>query len=80
MRGGGAATLDGAIPSIRITQREKPKGVYAHASLNYKTEREHARLIVNENPLNLEKTTSSVHSVLLLIYAYEILNIFNENL
>ena len=44
--------------------------------LHYKTEREHARnsfgplpfFIVNEKTLNLEKTTSSVLSVLLFIY------------
>ena len=50
---------------------------YAHAALNYKTEREPVliplglclRVIVNEKPLNLEKTTSNVLSVLLLIYA-----------
>ena len=47
-----------------------------YAALNCKTEREHAftplgfclRVIVNKNPLNFEKTTSSVLSVLLLIY------------
>ena len=51
---------------------------YAHAALNDITERESMRVthlgfclrvIVNEKPLNLEKTTSSVLSVLLLIYA-----------
>ena len=52
---------------------------YAHDALNYKTtEREREpgltplsfclRFIVNEKLLNLEKTTSSVLSVLLLIY------------
>ena len=45
---------------------------YAHTALNDKTEREHVRnsFIVNEKPLNIEKTTSSVLSVLLLIYVY----------
>ena len=52
---------------------------YVHAALNDKTERESMRVtplgfllrvIVNEKPLNLKKTTSSVLSVLLLIYAY----------
>ena len=55
---------------------------YAHAALNYKTERRPVlrdmrvtplgfclRVIVHENLLNLEKTTSSVLSVLLLINA-----------
>jgi len=45
---------------------------YAHSTLNDKTERESMRVtplvIANENPLNLENTTSSVLSVLLLIY------------
>ena len=54
---------------------------YAHAVLNNKTEREpvplgmrvtplgfRLRVIVNENLLNIEITTSSVLSVLLLIY------------
>jgi hypothetical protein len=50
---------------------------YAHSALNDKTEREsmrvtplvfYLRVIANENPLNLENTTSSVLSVLLLIY------------
>ena len=38
------------------------------------------RVIVNEKLLNLEKTTSSVLSVLLLIYACEVaLQSFNKN-
>ena len=50
---------------------------YANAALNNKTERESMRVtplgfclrvIVNEKLLNLEKTTSSVLSVLLLVY------------
>ena len=48
---------------------------YAHVALNDKTEREHAptplgfclRVTVNEKPLNLEKKTSSVLSISLLI-------------
>jgi len=47
-----------------------------HATLNYKTKKEPfltslglcLRVIVDENPLNLEKTTSCVLSVLLGIY------------
>ena len=31
------------------------------------------RVVVNENPLNLEMTSSSVLSVLLLIYGYNII-------
>jgi len=54
---------------------------YAHAVLNFKTEIESVqrrmrvaplglclRVFLNEKPLNLEKTTSSVLSVLLSIY------------
>ena len=50
---------------------------YANAALNNKTESESMRVtplgfclrvIVNEKLLNLEKTTSSVLSVLLLVY------------
>ena len=50
---------------------------YTHDALNDKTERESVRVnpldsclrvIVNNKPQNLEKTTSSVLSVLLLIY------------
>ena len=50
---------------------------YANAALNNKTERESMRVtplgfclrvIVNEKLLNLEKTTSSVLSVLFLVY------------
>ena len=50
---------------------------YTHAALKDKIEKESMRVtplgfclrvIVNENPLNLEKTTSSGLSVLLLIY------------
>ena len=57
--------------SFTITQRS-----YVKAALNYKTEREHARNssgpmsqdYCKRKPLNLEKTTSSVLSVLLLIF------------
>ena len=48
----------------------------AHDALNYKTERESMRtflgfclrVIVNEKPINLEKTTSSILSILVLMY------------
>ena len=54
---------------------------YAHAALNYNTEREYARnssgfclrVIVNEKFLNLEMTSISVLSVLLLIYGVYII-------
>ena len=61
---------------------------YSHAALIYKTQREsmrvtalgfRLRVIVNEKSLNLEKTTSSAQSVLLLIYVQkeiEILGFF----
>ena len=52
---------------------------YTHAALKDKIEKESMRVtplgfclrvIVNKNPLNLEKTTSSGLSVLLLIYEF----------
>ena len=59
----------------------EPQRSYAHSAQNYKTDRElvlrHMRLtplgsclrgIVNENPLNIERTTFRVLSMLLLIY------------
>ena len=54
---------------------------YSHVALNYKTERESMRfclrVIVNEKILNLEKTTSSVLSVLFLIDEYNLQLIFH---
>ena len=61
--------------SFTITLRQKPKRSSAQTALNFKTERESMRVtpsglclrvIVNEKPRNLEKTTSSVLSVLLI--------------
>ena len=52
--------------SFTITLRQKPKGVPRRQRLiTIKTQREHAHV---EKPLNLENTTSSVLSALLLIY------------
>ena len=63
--------------------KAEAKRSYAHAVLNYKSQREPVlrhmhvtslglclRVTVNENPLNHEKTTFSVLSVLLLIYDF----------
>ena len=71
-----------------ITLGQKPKGVQRRASLNNKTERGHARnslgfclrVIVIEKTLNLERTTSSVLSVILLIYGCVFLFLTESNL
>jgi len=64
-----------------ITLRQKPKGVTSILR-RIKRQRESMRVIplgyclrviVNKKTLNLEKTTSSVLSVLLLIYAFAFL-------
>ena len=55
--------------SFTITLRKKPKGVTRMVSVCNSTPLGFClRVIVNEKPRNLEKTTSSVLSVLLLIY------------
>ena len=62
--------------SFTITLRQKPKGVTHMLSLCLLIQRSitvtpfgfYLRVIVNEKPLNLKKTTSSVLSLLLLIY------------
>ena len=59
--------------SFTITLRQKPKEVTSILSLCLVIQRVTPldfclRVIVNEKPLNLEKTTSSVLSVLLLTY------------
>ena len=66
---------------VHINPEAEAQRSYAHAAFNNKTERElrvtplGLCVIVNENPLNLEQTTSNVLSVsvLLLIYALYII-------